>query len=95
VHKIDDTPRENAFVLCHGCGSPIHVNDQAAYLDSIRHFVRLRCVNPSCGRVDWFEEVDFVTESTAEATAAPEGAGEVWVHDLLLGLSFRDPNGRA
>jgi len=93
VDNSKSSPHETGFVLCHGCGSPIQGNDQAAFLDSIRQFVRMRCLNPQCGRTEWYEEAEF--ERTASpTTAAPEGVGEVWIHDLLLGLSFRDPNGR-
>jgi hypothetical protein len=45
--------------------------------------------------VEWFEEVDFMTDDAAGNAPVPQETGEVWVHDLLLGLSFRDPNGRA
>jgi hypothetical protein len=93
VDNTKDSPRETGFVLCHGCGSPIHGNDQEAYLDSIRQFVRMRCGNPQCGRTEWYEEAEF--EQTIPSTiSTPEGGGEVWIHDLLLGLSFRDPSGR-
>jgi hypothetical protein len=93
VDNTKDSPRETGFVLCHGCGSPIHGDDQAAFLDSIRQFVRMRCGNPQCGRTEWYEESEF-EQSTADAPSTSGPGGEVWIHDLLLGLSFRDPHGR-
>jgi len=93
VNNNQDPPQETAIVLCHACGSPIHLADQAASQESMGNFVRLRCMNPQCGHTEWYEESDFERDPTTTDPQAENG-GEVWVHDLLLGLTFRAHNGK-
>jgi len=88
--KLPETP---GFTPCRECKSAIDITDQAAFVDRISHFLRLRCVQPGCLHVDWYKESEIETPLGAESGSDDES--HVWVHDLLLGVSFRDPGGRA
>ncbi len=91
MNNSQNSSLETAIVLCRACGSPIHHNNEDAFLESFRELVQLRCVNPQCGHTGWYDETDFERDTTPAIIEA-EGVGEVWVHDLLLGLSFRAHN---
>src|SRR3981081_3447704 len=77
-------PAKSGFTSCHECKSQIDTTDQAAFVDRISHFVRLRCIEPDCLHVDWYKESEI--ETPHDATNADDES-QVWVHDLLLGVS--------
>jgi len=85
-------PETQGFTSCHVCKCQIDVIDQAAFVDRIIHFVRLRCIQPDCLHLDWYDksEIDIPQDAKTEA----DNQSHVWIHDLLLGVSFRDPDGR-
>ncbi len=93
MNTTPDPTNGAAVIRCHKCGTPVVVPDGEAGREQARPFVRLRCSNLACGYVDWY------SQSECEETAGPEtsqhGHGGVWIHDSLLGLSFKDPTGRA
>jgi hypothetical protein len=86
-------PETQGFTPCHVCKSPIDTSDQAAFVDRISRFVRLRCIQPDCLHVDWYNESEI--EIPLDANSQTDDQSHVWIHDLLLGVSFRDPGGRA
>jgi len=43
--------------------------------------------------VDWYKEADFASAARS-ADALPDGIAEVWVHDIILGLSFKQTDDR-
>jgi hypothetical protein len=48
----------------------------------------LRCTAADCGHEDWYKD-PVLTQTPSIAQPVPEGPGEVWIHDVILGLSFR------
>ena len=74
-------------VLCHLCQQEISLDEWRLFLDRGHYPVRLRCTHPECGFVDDYNEYEFHVRT---GKRAPEqGPGEVWIHDVLLGLSFK------
>jgi hypothetical protein len=67
-----------------------HVEDTP--LDRFGQFVRLSCSESLCGHIDWYKEAEF--ESSAAALNVLGGTGEVWIHDIILGLSFKQTDDR-
>jgi hypothetical protein len=55
------------------------------------------CTASGCGHEDWYSNLVIVEAPTfASSTLTqtnPEGPGEVWIHDAMLGLSFRVETG--
>lgn len=94
---LSDDPNlsaETGFTSCHQCSNSIDISDQAAFVDRFKHFIRLRCVQPDCLSVDWYTDSEIESPTCAESDSNHQES-HVWVHDLLLGVSFRDPGGRA
>ena len=90
-HK--NSPDDFSPPRCRKCEQPIAFYTDDAPLDRFGQFVRLSCSEPRCGHVDWYKEVQF--ESTvALFSTSPDGVGEVWVHDIILGLSFKQTDDR-
>jgi hypothetical protein len=73
--------------LCRKCRQSIVAHSETDFLDKFSNFVRLRCTAPECGHEDWYMDVQLNEEK--HAPTADTGSGEVWVHDAMLGLSFR------
>lgn len=79
---------------CRKCQKTLDFQIDEAPLDRFGQFIRLRCSEVLCGHVDWYKEVEF--ESTAGSfRASPDDTSEVWVHDIVLGLSFKQTDDRA
>ena len=77
-----------ASPFCRRCHQPIDLQSADDCLDKFGNFFRLRCSVPECGHVDWYKDV----KPPQPVTFTPEiieGPGEVWIHDVILGLSFR------
>jgi hypothetical protein len=81
-HNDRDTP------VCRKCQHAIAIQGENDVLDKFGDFVRLRCTIPDCRHVDWYKAPIFTPASDA-VQSSPEDPGEVWVHDVILGLSFR------
>ena len=81
---------------CRKCQNPISPETEDDVLDSFGDFFRLRCTSPACGHIDWYRGVKF-TAGAMPTTASPakpailaaQEPGDVWVHDVVLGLSFK------
>lgn len=84
-----NSPTELAGARCRKCQSPIDTRSEENVLDSFRSFLRLRCTAPDCGHVDWYKDVYVASPAAPVSAPVPQGPGEVWVHDVFLGLSFR------
>jgi hypothetical protein len=83
-----DAPSGSSTPACRQCQQEIELKSEADFLDSFGGFVHLRCTAPECGHEDWYKEpARFPAPRTPEL--APEGPGEVWVHDIMLELSFK------
>jgi hypothetical protein len=78
---------ELASTRCRKCKGLIDVRSEEDALDHFGSFFRLRCTAAECGHVDWYKGISVVPP--ANAPAAPQNGGEVWVHDVILGLSFK------
>ena len=80
---------------CRKCQNPINPESEDDVLDRFGDFFRLRCTSAACGHIDWYRGVKFapVEKTTIPALAKPSSAaqepGEVWIHDVVLGLSFK------
>jgi hypothetical protein len=64
------------------------LSNEDSCLDHFGQFVRLRCGSTACGHVGWYKHEEL--ERPAVSLPDPTGTGEVWVHDALLGISFKD-----
>lgn len=78
--------------LCRKCHEFIYHRTEDDVLETFGTFVRLRCTAAGCGHADWYREMVIVQASGA-APPQVEGQGEVWIHDVMLGLSFRAEEG--
>ncbi len=94
MNTTPDPTNGAAVIRCHKCGTPVVVPDGEAGREQARPFVRLRCSNLACGYVDWYSQSEC-EETAGPAETSQHGHGGVWIHDSLLGLSFKDPTGRA
>lgn len=83
-----NSPEDSATLKCRKCHEPIELRSEDDVLDKFGGFVRLRCTAPDCGSEDWYKKPAFTLMPTV-AQQVPEGPGEVWIHDVILGLSFR------
>jgi len=88
VTKNSNSPGDCTTTLCRKCRQPIDPRSEDDFLDRFGTFVRLRCTTADCGHEDWYKEPVLVPAQKPSA-AAPAGPGEVWVHDVFLGLSFK------
>ena len=57
-------------------------------MDKFGNFIRLACTSAGCGHVDWYKGVALTPQNVASIEPSGE-PGEVWIHDVILGLSFR------
>jgi len=87
VTRNQENPSASAPTLCRKCRQSIVAHSETDFLDRFSNFVRLRCTVPECGHEDWYRDVQVNEEKQAPATNS--GPGEVWIHDVMLGLSFR------
>jgi hypothetical protein len=78
--------------LCRKCHEVIYHRSEDDVLETFGTFVRLRCTAAGCGHADWYQEIVIVQASGA-APPQPEGPGAVWIHDVMLGRSFRAEEG--
>jgi hypothetical protein len=83
-----NSPEDSATLKCRKCHEPIQLRSEDDVLDKFGGFVRLRCAATDCGNEDWYKKPAF-TPAVSIAQPVPEGPGEVWIHDVILGLSFR------
>src|ERR1043166_3263174 len=81
---------------CRKCQNPITPASEDDVLEKFGDFFRLRCTSDACGHIDWYRGVKFApVEKTKETLfLKPPGPGaqelgEVWIHDVVLGLSFK------
>lgn len=77
---------------CRKCHNPITPQSEDDVLDKFGEFYSLRCPATDCGHIDWYRDVAFapVSKPAAEpAGPAIQELGEVWIHDVFLGLSFK------
>ncbi len=77
---------------CRKCRKPMQYHVEDTPLDRFGQFVRLSCNEPHCGHVDWYKEAEF--KSVAAGFSVAGSPGEVWVHDIILGLSFKQTDDR-
>jgi hypothetical protein len=87
-----NSPSDYASPVCRKCHQPVEPQSEEELLDKFGGFVRLRCHGVECGHEDWYKEPVLVAAPRI-AEPIPEGAGEVWIHDVILGLSFKAENG--
>jgi hypothetical protein len=80
--------RDREIPVCRKCQQMIDPRSEDDFLDRFGTFVRLRCTSADCVHEDWYKD-PVLTETPSFAQPAPEGPGEVWIHDVILGLSFR------
>ncbi|HZU34222.1 MAG TPA: hypothetical protein VFB79_24140 [Candidatus Angelobacter sp.] len=73
---------------CRKCQAPIELKSEQDIIDKFGTFTRISCNEPECGHIDWYKEVTFV-QSSSDASSQQDGPGEIWIHDVMLGLSFR------
>ena len=82
------SPSDSAFPVCRQCHQIIKLTSEDGILDRFGGFARLRCTTSECGHEDWYKE-PIVFAAPNLVPPVPEGPGEVWIHDVILGLSFR------
>lgn len=82
--SLSDSP----FPVCRQCHQHIKLTSEDSILDRFGGFARLRCTVAECGHEDWYKEPIMIVAPSV-VPPVPEGAGEVWIHDVILGLSFR------
>ncbi len=83
-----NSPKAFAAPRCRGCQKAIEPRTEDDVLDQYGSFFRLRCTAADCGHIDWYKDVTF-SPTTGVADPEVEGPGEVWIHDVMLGLSFK------
>jgi hypothetical protein len=84
-----NAPSGSSTPICRQCQQAIELKNENDFLDNFGGFVRLRCAAPDCGHEDWYKEPVFQPAARVVRRAPEEGPGEVWVHDVMLGLSFK------
>jgi hypothetical protein len=92
VMMNQDSLSDSAFPVCRRCHQHIKPTSEEDILDRFGGFARLRCSVTDCGHEDWYKEPILIVAPDV-APPAPEGPGEVWIHDVILGLSFRAESG--
>lgn len=50
--------------------------------------MRLRCIAWDCDHEDWYTNI-VIVESPDFTQPSSAGPGEVWIHDVVLGISLR------
>jgi hypothetical protein len=90
VTTNNNSPSDRTTPLCRKCRQPIDPRSEDDFLDKFGTFVRLRCTGADCGHEDWYKGPVLVSAQSSEA--GPAGPGEVWIHDVFLGLSFKADN---
>lgn len=88
VFMKQDSLSDSAFPACRRCHQPIKPTSEDCILDRFGGFARLRCSATECGHEDWYKEPIMIAAPDA-VPPVPEGSGEVWIHDVILGLSFK------
>jgi len=83
-----NSPRDRDTAVCRKCQQTIDPRSEDEFLDKFGSFARLRCTATDCGHEDWYKD-PVLTLTPSVAQPVPEGPGEVWIHDVILGLSFR------
>jgi hypothetical protein len=83
-----NSPSDRGTPVCRKCHQDIQPRSEDELLDKFGGFVRLRCNAANCGHEDWYKEPVLIA-APIFAQPAPEGPGEVWIHDVMLGLSFK------
>jgi len=90
-HK--NSPDDASPPRCRKCRKPLEFHAGETPLDRFGQFIRLGCAETMCGHVDWYKEAEF--PPAARPSSAPaDGMAEVWVHDIILGLSFKQTDDR-
>jgi hypothetical protein len=91
--EIQDPCSDPDTPVCRKCRQILGPRHEENVIDEFGGFVRLLCTASGCGHEDWYNNLMIVE---APALVQPtiiqtdsEGMGEVWIHDVLLGLSFR------
>lgn len=92
--KLIETPDlrdDPATPVCRKCGQEIGPRCEQDILDKFGNFVHLRCSAFDCGHMDWYENLAIVMVPALPPVthATVEGPGQVWVHDVMLEISFR------
>jgi len=90
-HK--NSPDDASSPRCRKCKSALEFHIDETPLDRFGQFVRVGCAEPHCGHVDWYKEAEFASAARS-SNALSDGTGEVWVHDIILGLSFKQTDDR-
>ncbi|HWS17490.1 MAG TPA: hypothetical protein VN223_05725 [Candidatus Elarobacter sp.] len=95
--KIQNTCSDPATPACRKCREILDPRREEDILDEFGVFVRLLCTASGCGHEDWYSNL-VIVEAPAFASPTltqtnPEDPGEVWIHDVMLGLSFRVETG--
>jgi hypothetical protein len=87
----NNSPSDCATPVCRRCHQDIDIRSEDELLDKFGGFVRLHCHAADCGHEDWYKEPVLILPPIL-AEPAPQGPGEVWIHDVMLGLSFKAEN---
>jgi hypothetical protein len=83
-----NSPNDFTSPRCRKCRQPIEPRSEDEVLDQYRSFFRLRCTTAECGHIDWYRDVTFVP-ATSLADPKVEAPGEIWIHDVIMGTSFK------
>ena len=83
-----DSPTKFTTPRCRKCHNPIDPRSEDDLLDKFGDFFRLRCTAVTCGHIDWYKGVSLVLAAELIGPA-PQEPGEVWIHDVMLGLTVK------
>jgi hypothetical protein len=72
---------------CRKCQVPLELHSEEDIIDKFGVFARVGCTAPACGHIDWYKDVAFV--ALPSDPLPDDGPGEIWIHDVILGLSFK------
>jgi hypothetical protein len=86
--KIQDPSTDPATPACRECRQVLGPRHKEDVLDKFGGFVSLRCTASGCGHEDWYNNV-VILESPDFTQPSSAGPGEVWIHDVVLGISLR------
>lgn len=75
------------FLRCRKCQAPIELRSENDIIDKFGAFARVGCSGPECGHIDWYKDVAFL--APVSDSLPHDGPGEIWIHDVILGLSFK------
>jgi hypothetical protein len=81
------------ILVCRKCRQVLDPGRKDNILDTFGDFARLRCTNSTCGHADWYKLPAVIPRQNFSRPVAAEGSGEVWLHDVILGRSFRADGG--